>query len=92
MHAAVHFEELALQLSNLLWWVLSLFVRRSDAFLCATPLIKKYNLEPPEDPETRVHKGSPQIELLRGEGGRSIWGDAPEKLNEAVGSHLPEEK
>ncbi len=81
-----------LQLSNAFWWVMSLFFRKSDTLLCANPLITKYKMEPPEDPKTRIHNGYLQIELLRGEGGRSIWRDAPGQLDEITQSYLPPEK
>ena len=71
---------------------MSLLFRKSDAVLCANPLITKYNMEPPETPKVRIHNGYLQIELLRGEGGRSIWRDAPGQVIETIDDHLPNEK
>lgn len=85
-------EVFPLQLSNVFWWVISLFFRKSDIFLCANPFITKYKMEPPGDPKTRLHYGVLQIELLRGEGGRSLWIDAPGQLDEIIQSFLPPKK
>lgn len=62
-------------LSELLWRIGSLFVSGAGAVRCANPLITKYNMAPPETLERRVHNGRLQIELLRGDGGISIWRD-----------------
>jgi hypothetical protein len=78
-----------MQLSKAFWWVLLLFVSKRHAVPCANPLIATYNMVPPEDPKTRIHYGVRQIELLRGDGGRSLWIDAPGQLDEIMQSHLP---
>ena len=83
---------LPLQLSNVFSWVMSFFYREPETFLCANPLITKYNMVPPEDPKTRIHNGYLQIELLRGDRGRSVWRDVPGQLYEAAEDPLQNEK